>query len=96
MTSYKFPGFYSGCCSNDTFWVLSSCSMLYDVRTIETTNKTSHKRDKCNMFTGHGSFLCSVQKTFTPTHLFGCRVASTFSEEKSNIIFPFEPQFVVQ
>lgn len=73
---------------------------------------TSHKRDKCNVLTGHGYFLCSVQKTFTSTsphfhnlknicththtHLFGCSVASTIWEEKSNIIFPFEPHFVVQ
>ena len=34
--------------------------------------------------------------THTHTHLFGCSVASTFWEEKSNIIFPFEPHFVVQ
>lgn len=33
---------------------------------------------------------------YTYTHIFGCSVASTFWEEKSNIIFLFEPHFVVQ
>jgi hypothetical protein len=63
------------------------------------------------MHTGSVSFLCTVQKTFTPTspsfttlktyvHIHtntsGCSMASTFREKKSNIIFPFEPRFVVQ
>jgi len=111
MTLYKFPGFYGGCCSYGTFRVLSSCSIVQDVRTLKATNMTAHKRDKCNVLTDHSSFLRSVQKAFTSTsphfhnlkticthihtHLFGCSVASTFSEEKSNIIFPFEPHFVV-
>lgn len=67
MTHYKFPGFYSSCCSYGRFRVLASCSILHDVRTLKATNMNSHKRDKCNVLTSHGSFLYSVQKTFTPT-----------------------------
>jgi len=88
MTLYKFPGFYSSCFSYGTFWVLSSCSILQDVRSLKATNMTSHKRDKCNVLTGHGSFLSSVQKTFTSTspHFHNLKNICTYTHTHTSLI----------